>query len=405
MWYLKTTLSCGELLLNNAHEAGIPGEIVKFKGLPFLAAKYKKRPGLLLGLILGLALLFCSELFVWKVTVNGNETIPEEVILEALSEQGVKVGSYIPAIPVLKVQNLVLLSFHDLSSIAINVQGTHIQVEVLERTHEPPKTDHTGYCNVVAARDGIIVSAKSTAGTVIVSPGEVVETGQILISAFTVGKRNVYRVHHARGEVLAKVYESYSAVFPVEREIKAYTGRKTVRKAVSVLGKEFSFEADSPYERFDTSVDVTRVKLFGFIETPVTVTEVTYREYEKQRVTMTEELLEADAIRDTETWLATLGEVLEWEHTLVFDEIQNAYVLNVSAVVLEKIGLDLPLEPGEQPPAQVKPPEPVLSRANRSLPLLSMATVRGKSLKVSSLMDSHPRSWKAISRQEVILEL
>lgn len=360
VWYLKTTLSCGELLLNNAREAGISAEIVKTKGLPFLAAKYKKRPGLLLGLILGLALLFYSELFVWKVTVNGNVAIPEEVILEALAEQGVAVGSYIPDIPVLKVQNLVLLSFHDLSSIAINVKGTHIQVEVLERTHEPPKTDHTGYCNVVAARDGIIVSAKSTAGTVIVSPGEVVETGQILISAFTVGKRNVYRVHHARGEVLAKVYESYSAVFPVEREIKAYTGRKTVRKAVSVLGKEFSFEADSPYERFDTSVDVTRVKLFGLIETPVTVTEVTYREYEKQRVTMTEELLEADAIRDTETWLATLGEVLEWEHTLVFDEIQNAYVLNVSAVVLEKIGLDLPLEPGEQPPAQVKPPEPVL---------------------------------------------
>lgn len=360
VWYLKTTLSCGELLLNNAREAGISAEIVKTKGLPFLAAKYKKRPGLLLGLILGLALLFYSELFVWKVTVNGNVAIPEEVILEALAEQGVAVGSYIPDIPVLKVQNLVLLSFHDLSSIAINVKGTHIQVEVLERTHEPPKTDHTGYCNVVAARDGIIVSAKSAAGTVIVSPGEVVETGQILISAFTVGKRNVYRVHHARGEVLAKVYESYSAVFPVEREIKAYTGRKTVRKAVSVLGKEFSFEADSPYERFDTSVDVTRVKLFGFIETPVTVTEVTYREYEKQRVTMTEELLEADAIRDTETWLATLGEVLEWEHALVFDEIQNAYVLNVSAVVLEKIGLDLPLEPGEQPPAQVKPPEPVL---------------------------------------------
>ena len=49
VWYLKTTLSCGELLLNNAREAGISAEIVKTKGLPFLAAKYKKRPGLLLG--------------------------------------------------------------------------------------------------------------------------------------------------------------------------------------------------------------------------------------------------------------------------------------------------------------------------------------------------------------------
>ncbi len=358
VWYLKTTLSCGELLLNNAHESGIPGEIVKSKGLPFLAAKYKKRPGLLLGLILGLALLFCSELFVWKVTVNGNETIPEEVILEALSEQGVKVGSYIPAIPVLKVQNLVLLSFHEISSIAINVKGNHVMVEVLERVHEPPREDVTGYCNVVAARDGIIVSAKGWAGTVIVSPGEVVETGQILISAFTVGMRNVYRVHHARGEVLAKVYESYSAVFPVEREIKAYTGRKTVRRITTLLGRELALKTDSPYQRFDTSVKEEAVTLFGFIDTPVTVTEVTYREYEKQKITLTERDLQAYAKEDMESWLSSLGEVLEWEHTFTFDEIQNAYVLNVSAVVLENIGLKLPLEPGEQPPEQVKPPVP-----------------------------------------------
>lgn len=360
VWYLKTTLSCGELLLNNAHDAGIPAEIVKSKGLPFLAAKYKKRPGLLLGLILGLALLFYSELFVWKVTVNGNETIPEEVILEALAAQGVEVGSYIPAIPVLKVQNLVLLSFHDISSVAINIKGTHVQIEVLERVHEPPREDVTGYCNIAAARDGIVVSVKAGAGTILVSPGDVVETGQILISAFTVGKRNVYRLHHARGEVLAKVYESYSAVFPVEREIKAYTGRKTVRKVTSVLGKELTLGTDSPYRRFDTSVEVTEMKLLGFIETPVTVTEVTYREYEKQRVTMTEELLKSDAEGDMKLWLDSLGEVLEWEYTFLFDEIQNAYVLNVSAVVLDNIGIKLPLEPGEQPPAQVKPPEPVL---------------------------------------------
>lgn len=360
VWYLKTTLSCGELLLNNAREAEIPGEIVKTRGLPFFAAKYKKRPGLLLGLILGLGLLFYSELFVWKVTVNGNVTVPEEVILDALEARGVAVGSYIPGIPVLEVQNRFLLDFHDVSSVAINVKGTHIQVEVLERVHEPPRQDHAGYCNVAATRDGIIVSAKSAAGTVIVSPGEVVEAGQVLISAFTVGKRNVYRLHHARGEVLAKVYESHSAVFPVATEVKRYTGREKVRRAVTVLGKEFSLGTDSPYERFDIETVTERVKLFGFIDTPVTVTRVIYREYEKETVTLTEELLYANARIEREQWLASLGDVLEWEETFQFDEIQNAYVLNVSAVILQNIGMDLPLEVGEQPPPQVKPPDPLL---------------------------------------------
>ena len=360
-WYLKTTLAHAELLLNNAAEAGIPGEIVKTKGLPFLAAKYKKRPGLLLGLILGLGLLFYSELFVWQVTVNGNLTIPTEEILAALEEQGVTVGSYIPAIPVLKVQNQFLVSFHQLSSIAINIKGTHIQVEVLERVAETPPAVHDGYCNVVASRDGIIVSAVSSAGTVIVSPGEVVEAGQILISAFSVGKRNVYRLHHAKGTVLARVYESYSRVFPTAVETKAYTGRETVRRSVSVLGRVLPSlgGTDSPYTRFDTVVEKEEVELFGFVRTPITVTRVTYKEYEKVSVTLTEARLWENAKEDLAWWLKTLGEVESYEHSFVYDEIGGGYVLNAEAAVTINIGLDMPLEAGEQPPPQVKPPEPV----------------------------------------------
>ena len=58
VWYLKTTLANAEPLLGCAQEYGIHGEIIRRKGLPFFVAKYKKRPGLLLGLLVGLALLF-----------------------------------------------------------------------------------------------------------------------------------------------------------------------------------------------------------------------------------------------------------------------------------------------------------------------------------------------------------
>ena len=239
VWYLKTTLANAEPLLGCAQEYGIHGEIIRRKGLPFFVAKYKKRPGLLLGLFVGLALLFVSELYVWKVTVGGNVNIPKEEILKALERQGIGVGSYIPKIPVLKAQNEFLLSYKDLSSVAINIKGTHIQVEVLERTHEPTYPDTSGACNVVASRDGIIVSAKSDAGTVIVSPGEVVQAGQTLISAYTVGKRNVYRLHHARGTVMAQVYEYDSALFHTQIQQKYYTGREKTKTVVTILGKDF----------------------------------------------------------------------------------------------------------------------------------------------------------------------
>jgi hypothetical protein len=254
-----------------------------------------------------------------------------------------------------------LVSFHQLASIAINIKGTHVQVEVLERVAETPPAVHDGYCNVVASRDGIIVSAVSSAGTVIVSPGEVVEAGQILISAFSVGKRNVYRLHHAKGTVLARVYESYSRVFPTAVEPKAYTGRETVRRSVSVLGRVLPSlgGTDSPYTRFDTVVEKEEVELFGFVRTPITVTRVTYKEYEKVSVTLTEARLWENAKEDLAWWLKTLGEVESCEHSFVYDEIGGGYVLNAEAAVTINIGLDMPLEAGEQPPPPVKPPEPV----------------------------------------------
>ena len=57
--------------------------------------------------------------------------------------------------------------------------------------------------------------------------------------------------------------------------------------------------------------------------------------------------------------LKTLGEVESCEHSFVYDEIGGGYVLNAEAAVTINIGLDMPLEAGEQPPPQVKPPEPV----------------------------------------------
>lgn len=362
VWYLKTTLANAEPLLGNAREAGIPAEIIRRKGLPFLTAKYKKRPGLLLGLVVGLALMFVAELFVWKVTVNGNIKIPTQEILQALEEQGISVGSYIPKIPVLKAQNKFLLSYKELSSVAINVKGTHIEVEVLERTHEPSYPDTSGFCNVVASRDGMIVSAKSGAGTILVSPGEVVQAGQTLISAFTVGKRNVYRLHHAWGTVMAQVYEYDSALFPIEVQQKRLTGRETTKTVVTVLGKDFPLylREDCGYRRFDVKTEEKPFLLFGFIETPIVVTTLRYVEYESPVTLLTEEHIKAEAQVHFQRWEEELGDGVERaEYTLRFDEIQNAYVYHASAVVCMNIGIDMPLEVGEQPPPQVKPPDPV----------------------------------------------
>ncbi len=359
-WQIKTSLACAEPLLACAEEAGIDAEIVGKHGLPFLIAKYKRRPGLLLGLFLGFALLFYAELFVWKITVNGNTLLSDREIIHALEDYGIGIGSYIPSIPVLRAQNEFLLEYADISSVAINIKGTHIEVEVLERTHAPEIENTDGYCNIVASEDGIILSVDVAAGTALVSPGDVVTAGQPLISAYTVNGRQIYQLHHARGTVTAEVYGSYSIAIPLESTVKQYTGREEKKTTLTLLGKDLDlfWKEDCPYDRFDTEVSETPFFLFGIAETPIVSTSVIYREYQAETVTISPEQAQQAAFEAFNAWLdRQTDEITDYDYKISYDEIQNAYVLNASVVFRKNIGVDLPISAGELPPEQIKPRE------------------------------------------------
>ncbi len=361
VWTIRTTLAHAELLLACAEDAHIDAEIIEKNGLPFLVSKYKKRVGLLVGLILGLALLFYAELFVWKITVSGNTLLSDEEIVEALEDYGIGVGSFIPRIPVLQAQNEFLIQYGELSSFAINIKGTHVEVEVLERTHTPEIEQKDGFCNIVSAYDGIVLSVEVVDGTAVVDVGDVVSEGQLLVSAYTVATRNIYRLHHARGKIEAQVYEQFSQAVPLSDTVKHYTGREQTKTTVTAFGKAFDLFLTETcgYAYFDVEVAKEQVVLFGVIETPFVKTTATYREYTRETPKITKEQAELRARAAFDAYLARqTDEVMEYDCTVTYDEIQNACVLNASVTLKKSIGIDSPLLPGEQPPEQVKPPAP-----------------------------------------------
>ena len=344
-----------------ASQNGIEAEIIRRHGLPFLIARYKKRVGLLVGLLLGLALLFYAELFVWKITVNGNTLLSDEEIIRALEDYGIGVGSFIPRIPVLQAQNEFLIKYGELSSFAINIKGTHIQVEVLERTHTPEIEQKNGFCNIVSDYDGIVLSVEAVDGTAVVKVGDVVSKGQLLISAYTVAARNIYRLHHARGKIQAQVYEQFSEVVPLSDTRKHYTGREQVKTTVTAFGKAFDlfWTEQCTYEQFDAEVTREPVVLFGIIETPFVKTTAVFREYTSETVILPREQAELRARAAFDAYLARqTDEVIDYDFKIVYDEIQNACVINASVTFKKSIGIDKPLLPGEEPPEQVKPPAP-----------------------------------------------
>lgn len=345
--FFRTALMESERASELAGSAGIEITLLEKKGLPFKFIGYKKRFGLIIGLFLGLALLFSSQLFVWKITVDGNEEVPDGIILASLADCGVDVGRFIPRIDPLVSANELLLSCDGISSAAITIKGTHLTVSVLERAHPPAITDTAGYYNIVATRDGVIVDVDAADGTPEVSEGDAVYEGQLLINSFIEGQYGSFRPTHARGTVLAEVKEHFEAEVPFERYGKSYTGGVESKKVYRVLGREIPayFSEDAPYDYFDVIDSEKNVTLFGFIELPIKVSSMTYYEYEPELTLLSSAEAETIAREELDGYLAEFDcEVAECRVDISFDEEKGVCLLKADALLIMDIAKEIPLK-------------------------------------------------------------
>ncbi|NCA68273.1 MAG: hypothetical protein EOM87_09460, partial [Clostridia bacterium] len=257
MYVRLSAFSCGHGL-KAAEKANIDIMIEKAVGLPFIIYKYRKRHGLAVGTAIGLILMLISTLHVWKIDVTGNKEIPDKVILTALADAGIDIGTYIPTIQPSSARTSLILNLTDLSSASVNIKGNHITVEVIERKRPPQFVDYSGFYNVIASHDGYIMSMEAYSGKPVVKKGDVVVKGQLLIAGQYPSYRGISIVTHARGCVQAVIYQDFVTSVPLDFQYKYYTGNTDTKISYNVLGKDINFFLGAlvPYVSYDTEVTV-----------------------------------------------------------------------------------------------------------------------------------------------------
>ncbi len=330
-----------------ARESGVLLEITAQKGLPFFFSRYRKRFGMFFGLMFALFFMLFSQLFVWKITVSGNTEMTVAEIERALDDCGISVGSFIPRIDVSGDANRLLMSCRELSSVAISIKGTHLNVSVLERKAIPDIINENGFFNVVAERDGVIIDIDAADGTPEVQEGDVVYKGELLINSFIEGSNGSFRPTHARGIVYAAVNENFVSEIPLSRVSKVYTGKTERKRTYTVLGWEIPFVSslECDYEYFDAVTAEKDIKLFGFIELPIKVFSVTYSEYLLESLPIDETKAEILAQQELSDYLAELDlEVLSCETEITVDKEKGVCILNANAVLKQNIAKEVPFE-------------------------------------------------------------
>jgi len=192
------------------------------------------RFGLVLGVMLMTIILFVLNLFCLGYHINCDDTSTKASIQEYLHSQKV-IGSLISNMDYADLEANLLNQFDTISLVDISRRGVYLIINVTMAVPPNPPLDKSN-AEIVALHDGIITRMHLVSGTALVSVGDVVHKGQVLITnSYTDMFDNVVTCE-ARGTVFAKHWYSATVDYPIHTIEYARSGEYLIEKSIIGVG-------------------------------------------------------------------------------------------------------------------------------------------------------------------------
>lgn len=319
-----------------ARKAGCRVRIIRKRGWPFLLRRLVRRRVLLFG---GAAVALCAYMlssYVWFVQVRGLHQLPEERVGEALARLGLRPGVRKSALDFQRVAARLPLEVPEISWAGIHVRGTRVVVEVAERTvlgvrQRPEEVP----ADVVAAKDGLITRMLVLMGDGVVSEGQTVRRGQVLIRGTLLPYQGDLpkdskvdlpppRLVRARGIVMARVWYDIYIEKPLYPETVVRTGRSWTRRIIRLAGKNIVLSGFGKVPFSDYEREETVVRPAGWRNSKLPIELITFRYFDVVR--RTETISQGEAVRRAQA---------EAKDRLFRQIPANARVLRESSQVLQ----------------------------------------------------------------------
>lgn len=266
-------------------------------GLGCFVRNKLKSPGLVAGLFIAVLTVFLQSNRVWDITVSGNRKTGDDEIIQTLSLAGFGTGMRYSYSELPEICNRFILLDDRFSYISINMSGNAAFVEVHERSKKEDLTDIPSESGIVAVKDCIIERPEVLRGTSLVSKGDVVSKGTLLISPIEKGKDENEYITGAMGKIYAKTYEDFVVCIPMKKTSVINTGESYTRHEISFLGMTLRY-ADpfgSSGEQYLCKRNCKKPGLGEDIKFPALYSTVKRLSYETEETTLTEEEAEKKA--------------------------------------------------------------------------------------------------------------
>ena len=294
------------------------------------------------GFIIFIGLIFFLTSFIWNIEISGNEKIKDEEIINFLEEMDVGKGRFKHKVDLDKLRSNILGNFQRLSFASVEFKGTKLLIEVKEQDLPPKEIDKDTPCNIVAKKKGVIEKVIAKNGKGIVSEGEVVKKGQILITGVIEDElleNNI--LVHSEGEALARTRYSHKKEELIEKTIKEETGNIYTIKEIKFGKKVIKLsKTDIPFKEYIEEVDEEPfIEKFGD-DFPVKVVTHKYIEVEKKKIKHNVDSLKKStqvlAIQEINKKLPKDAKIISKD--VKYLEEENKLITEVIIEVIEDIG-------------------------------------------------------------------
>jgi similar to stage IV sporulation protein len=268
------------------------------QGMPFAWRRLRRRPLVPLAALVLVGAIAIMTRFVWLVEVRGNLQVNTAQVQQTAAALGLRPGVLTRALDLQAIERRLVLDIPRVAWVQVRVQGIRAIIDIVEQVR--PEVPLMGPGDVVSRRDGIIASVLVLEGEAVVSPGQTVTAGQLLIRG---GDGRPGGPGRARGEVRARVWHQAYVEVSYSDLVTSRTGRTWVRQVVAWLDREIIWEGREPVPFPAYELSVTRRALVAWrnIRVPVELVTYTYHEVEmvERQLQPEEALRRARALTET----------------------------------------------------------------------------------------------------------
>ena len=211
----------------------------------------------------------------------------------------------------------------------VRLNGCRAVISVRERTEPDKESVRPGTVSLVAAEDGVITEVTVLRGQGLCHPGQAVQKGELLVSAYTSGSK-ILLADRAEGEIFARTNRTFTMKTPEKTFIKCQYGHRKTRFGLRIGKKCINFYKDSgiPGAFCDRMYTESVWTLPGGFQLPVAWTKEQIAEYRIYEIPVCREETEKLLKHETETYLMSrmiAGKILSCRETVSGGCLRGSY--------------------------------------------------------------------------------